>query len=663
VNSTDGDNVYSSDIASLTTGSLSAADADAEPVRLLLVEDNQDDLFLTRRAFRAAAPHVTLESARSGQEAIEKTAKSQYDVVVVDYQLPDLSGMDVLFSLVEQDIPVIMVTGQGDERVAVQALKSGAADYLVKDVGYLRRLPQAVLGAVERSRLSRENRKLIAQTARQASLLEAVLDTDPAAVAVFRGRDLRLELINPTLRNLVPGLVESEVLGKTLDDLFSEYYTSEMRAMIDNVFSTGTPYHTDDIGFPSRYGGERYFKIHLMPLNASAPEVERGVAAIMWETTEGVQARKRIEELAQQAAAQRDWLQGVIDQMPEGVHIATAPEANLLLVNRAAAEILGPHPVADLSREDVPVVYGLFELDGSRPAVEDLPLQRALWRGETTIGKELRHVRANGTEVDLLVNSAPLYDANGKIMAGVSVFQDITRLKDLDRMKDEFLSISSHELRTPLTNLHAAAQLLLKRARQNSYPQPQVALIATIVQQAERMTRLIEELLDVSRLQSGRLHIQPAPFDLVALVREVVEHSRLSNSQYTIELRAKGQMWVEADRDRIAQVLGNLLDNAVKYSGQSNGGKIEVSVEKLADKQVARIQVSDDGLGFDPRQSEQLFERFSRLGGVAHHSRGMGLGLFISRQLIAAHGGTISASSPGPGLGATFTVELPLARI
>jgi signal transduction histidine kinase len=209
--------------------------------------------------------------------------------------------------------------------------------------------------------------------------------------------------------------------------------------------------------------------------------------------------------------------------------------------------------------------------------------------------------------------------------------------------------------------MRAAAQLLVRRVRSGEYPRGEVSLINTIMQQSELMTRLVEELLDVSRLQSGRLQIHTQPFDMVALVREVMNNSQLSNPGFTFDLEASGSAWVIADRDRIEQVVGNLFDNAVKYV---NGpGSIRIRVESLPEQELARVEVHDNGIGFEPSAAERIFERFSRLTGVAHHARGMGLGLFICRQIIAAHGGTISASSPGPGRGATFTFTLPLAPI
>jgi signal transduction histidine kinase len=154
------------------------------------------------------------------------------------------------------------------------------------------------------------------------------------------------------------------------------------------------------------------------------------------------------------------------------------------------------------------------------------------------------------------------------------------------------------------------------------------------------------------------LQLRPEIFDLGSLAREVMENSSLSHPDYTHLLLANEPTWIEADRDRMAQVVTNLVDNAIKYN--LPGGMVEVSVRPLHGERIAEIKVSDNGAGFLPEQSEEVFERFARLGTVANHSRGMGLGLFICRQIVEAHGGTITAYSGGPGQGATFTAHLPL---
>lgn len=773
----------------------------ASPIRVLLVEDNEDDVFLTRRAFSSAAPDITLDAVSRGQEAIAKAASGTYDVAIIDYKLPDMDGMEVLRRIAGPDLPVIIATGRGDQKIAVEALKSGAEDYIVKEEGYLSRLPQAVKGAVRRSRLDKENRRLIAETARQASILEAVLDTDPGAIAVLRGPDFRFELTNPSFRNLVHASARDNLPGTDLDDIFNSYKNQYLRDQLDAVYTSGEAVHLYET--PVRLAGDQdhYFHIHMIPLGSNTEDGERDIAVIMWDTTKEVWARREAVMFAQQAEAQRAWLQTVIDQMPEGVYIAEAPSARVIFTNRAADRILGRESVDDLSAPDLSEVFGLYNLDGTLARVEDLPLQRAIWNEEAVTGRELlvqrddgteinvllnsaplydtdgklvagvvvfqdithireaermrdmlaeqadaqrnwlqavidqmptgvyiaaapdghvlftnraadelfgpprvesinnpetpniyrmvnldgsriepgdialatvlrtgtpvsnrqtRFERADGTFIDLLSNTAPLYDAHGQMIAAVTVFQDITRLKEVERIKDEFTSIASHELRTPLTSLKAAGQLLLRRTRQGEYPPHGIGLINTIVQQADRMTRLIEELLDVSRIQSGKLPFKLEKFDLATLVTEAVETSQMSHPEYTFDVHADEQVLVRADKDRISQVLSNLLDNAVKYN--TPGGSVRVGVRARENAQEAELTVTDRGIGFEPQQSEEVFERFARLGNVANHSRGMGLGLFICRQIMEAHGGNIEAHSDGPGKGATFTVTLPLAH-
>lgn len=631
---------------------------ETEGMRLLLIEDNDDDVFLTRRAFRKAAPDFTIDAVIRGDEGVARAEQGSYDLAVVDYQLPDMSGMDVLYRLVSLDLPVIIVTGRGDEKVAVQALKSGAVDYLVKDEGYLARLPLAASGAVARSRLIRENQRLIAETARQASLLEAVLRTDPGAVAVLRGPELRVELLNPSFRNLAPDFDDWAPMGRPLDEVLPEDLAPDIRQAIHEVYRAGEAFSMQN-KLVELEGKQRYFHVHLMPLNTASTGSERGVAVILWETTEEVVARKRIEELARETEGQRRWLQAVIDQMPSGVYIVAAPDGRILFTNRAANLLVGSPPVERITAADVPKMYHARNPDGSEIESEETGLARAL-HGETVIGRHVILAREDGKQVDVLSNSAPLSGAGGEIVAAISVFQDISDLKELDRLKDEFMSIASHELRTPLTNMRAAAQLVLRRVKSGEYPKQEIALINTIMQQSDRMTRLVEELLDVSRLQSGRFQIHAERFDLAQLVREVMSNSKMSSPDFSFQMKAEGQSWVVADRDRIAQVVANLLDNAVKYS--SKQGTVRVKVRKLLKREVVQVEVEDTGMGFEPREAEKVFERFSRLGSVTHHSRGMGLGLFICRQIMAAHGGTITAESAGPGQGATFTFTLPLDR-
>lgn len=624
---------------------------------ILLVEDNESDILLTRRAFRESNLPITIQEVSRGRDAIRAISSETYDVVVLDHKLPDMDGIDVLHNIVALGIPVVMVTGNNDTTTAVEALKSGAADYLIKEEGYLRRLPQAVFGAVVRSRLDKEVRRLNVEKDHQNAVLQTVLDVDPGAIMVIRSLDLCLEIANPKAASMLPDFEPASHIGMPVGDVFPETIDEGFQKRLRQVLISGQPYEAHDVSFQVSGKGQRYFHTHFVPVDAHKLPDERGVVMIMWDTTEDVRSRQKIEQLAREKEARSTWLQTVLDQMPEGIHIASAPDAQLLLSNRAADEVFGRAVQGDLSGDGVPQRFGLTTPDGKEVAVDELPLQRAIWKGEYVTGQELRVTRPDGSSVDLLVNASPIYDAENNLIAGIAMLQDITRIKDVERIKDEFVSIAGHELRTPLTSVLASGQLVARLIKQHEHSDKEVAYLDSIIRQSKRMSRLIEEMLDISRLQTGTIPITLASFDMVDLGREAIETCCVANPTAEIKLYAPQPVWVVADRDRIGQVLGNLLDNAVKY-GRKNGSLIEVQITNL-ERGAAMLEVRDDGLGFDSANSEKIFERFSRLGNITNHSKGMGLGLYISRHIIEAHGGKMSAHSDGHGHGATFTVHLP----
>jgi signal transduction histidine kinase len=227
--------------------------------------------------------------------------------------------------------------------------------------------------------------------------------------------------------------------------------------------------------------------------------------------------------------------------------------------------------------------------------------------------------------------------------------------QEATRIRDEFLSVASHELRTPLTSLQARAQLAIRRINRDGVAN--VAQVTTafdeIRRQTERLGALITQLLDVSRLQAGRLTLTRGRLDLVALVSEVIA-SLPENAEHSVELRAPAHLLAEADGLRLEQVLTNILDNAVKYS--PNGGRIEVGVRALGPL-AAEIAVRDHGLGIPPERRAAIFERYYRAHTDSYQS-GLGLGLYISRQIVELHGGTITAEFPDDG-GARFVIVLP----
>lgn len=225
------------------------------------------------------------------------------------------------------------------------------------------------------------------------------------------------------------------------------------------------------------------------------------------------------------------------------------------------------------------------------------------------------------------------------------------------RARDDFLSVAAHELKTPVTGLRAIAQLLVRRIQKREiteYPWLTDGLV-TIDQQSDRLTRLIGQLLDVSRLDKDDQKVVREETDLGALASRLVASFRARSTKHRLVLTTDEQVNAEVDATGIEQVISNLLDNAIKYS--PDGGAIEMEA-RLADERYARLAVRDHGIGIPPEKRDEIFERFFRAHSDDHRS-GLGLGLYISRQIVELHGGKIAVEFPPDG-GTRFEVLLPV---
>ena len=237
-------------------------------------------------------------------------------------------------------------------------------------------------------------------------------------------------------------------------------------------------------------------------------------------------------------------------------------------------------------------------------------------------------------------------------------------LREAVRLREEFLSVASHELRTPLTPLKGFAALTLSRMEKaGDFPERERTLKAlrSMARQTDRLTRLVDDLLDTSRIQAGRFELERAPVDLLPLVREVMERFELRGNEGLRFVLDAPEQAVEGlwDGPRLEQVITNLLANAVRYSPQ--GGTVRVSFHLSL--QAVELRVRDEGIGIPSESIALLFQPFARASNAtARHFGGLGLGLFICREIVQRHGGTIWAESPGAQLGSCFHVRLPRER-
>jgi len=250
-----------------------------------------------------------------------------------------------------------------------------------------------------------------------------------------------------------------------------------------------------------------------------------------------------------------------------------------------------------------------------------------------------------------MFSSGSVLAEDGRVQLAIIVHRDVTRLRELERSREEFLSLVSHDLRAPLTVVQGNAQMIQRHANNPEMVRSSAEAVFTA---ARRMDRMIQDLVDSVRLESGQLRLQRMTLDVASFTLDLKQRLSISMDmdRISVEVRETPSA-VSADPDRLERILTNLLSNALKYSED----RVEVRVESMAGE--VRVSVADRGPGISTEDLPHLFERFYRARN-AQRKDGLGLGLFITRMLVEAHGGRIWAESE-PGRGSTFTFTLPMA--
>jgi PAS domain S-box-containing protein len=310
---------------------------------------------------------------------------------------------------------------------------------------------------------------------------------------------------------------------------------------------------------------------------------------------------------------------------------------------------------------NLPDIYGLPTIEAAEQAFalvhpDDRDRHRATVDQVRTSGgsyqSEFRIIRPdNGQLVWLESRGRAVADGSGRVSKLTGLTLDISERKALEHMQRDFIANVSHELRNPLSTIKGYAQLARRRKLYDD------RAIGAILSQTDQLGRLVEDLLEASKLEVGRLELMPKRMDLVARVLAAAEQAQTTTQVHRVRVEAPNRplegRW---DPDRLGQVLQNLLSNAIKYSPA--GGDIVVRVEAAGRE--ARVAVHDQGIGLAPEALPNLFGRFYRAGIVSGTIQGLGLGLYISKELVEAHGGRLWAESNGPGQGSTFYLALPL---
>jgi len=375
-------------------------------------------------------------------------------------------------------------------------------------------------------------------------------------------------------------------------------------------------------------------------LQSIADEAAVVIAGLHFSERLGLQVHERVSEL-----------EAILANMADALLIVDG-RGRLVRLNRAARELLSVEDTSIVLGQSLEEQLDAWPAEGRAVAEALQPIVEALKHTQEPQELEVEI----GPRRTLSFKATPLHDTAGVLNGGVIVFRDITGQRDIERFKDDMFSMASHDLKTPATVIKAQAQLLKRRVRSGAADHEDVEEgLAMIADQADRLSKLLNLLLDLSRIEGGRLDLDLAPTDLRTMLTNMARAIQSTTDKHRIRVHAPHGVIGHWDVRRIEEVVQNLISNAVKYS--PGGGTIDVMLE--ADEETATVLVRDRGIGIASDDVSHVFERFFR-GQDIRRLEGTGLGLYICQAIIAAHGGRVWATSPGPGQGSTFGFLLPL---
>ncbi len=624
---------------------------------LILIAEDSSEIrqFLEETVLSKAGYRV--RSVGDGLSALTLARELHPDLVITDQQMPNLAGLELLRRLRADlpDLPVILITSEGSEALAVEAMRAGAADYLTKPFD-----PDALLEAVRRALIAARARASDSpQLERRLQELETLAHIGRTVTALLDLDQVLMAVVEAAVR--LTGAEEGSLLlldedsgelymraSKNFDQEFARTFRLRVEdSLAGQVIGSGVPVILDEstpqkiktsylvhsllyvplrvrgrtigvLGVDNRSAGRSMTRSDMTVLSALAD-----YAAIAIENA----------RLYERSESERRKLETVLTQTEDGV-IVVDSENRVVLVNATAREAFGVAEDAAgksvVECIDDPTLLGLLRLPGQLPHREEIVL-----RDGRVFNAQRTPIQGVGQAV---------------------VMQDITHLKELDRIKSEFVTTVSHDLRSPLTAILGYVELI---ERSGSVSDLQRDFIRRVQLSVEQMTSLVTTLLDLGRIEAG--------------LDSGKEHTRLGVlANYAVEglrgaAEAKG-LTLEVDIPvdvpavigvplRLRQVVANLLDNAIKYTPP--GGRVTVRA-RAEDGQVI-VEVSDTGQGIPPADQPYLFDKFFRASNVPREVTGAGLGLSIVKSIVDTHGGRIWVDS-ALGKGTTFTVVLPGAR-
>jgi PAS domain S-box-containing protein len=675
----------------------------AGSLRLLLVAMQAEVGRLIQRELARDGYGVTSRRVTTASTLRQALRHQAWDLIIADHDSPGFSASAALELLRElgTDIPLIVVSPAVSEETAADLMRAGARDVVSMDK--LRRLLPALRRELGEAEVRRQRRRIEAELGASRQQLEVILGGIADGVLV---QDAGGQFV-------YANLAAAQMAGFSGPGEYLSAGAAEISARLEVVDAEGQPFDYEllparralrgeeapqmVVQFRRRDSGEARWSLTRARAVTGA-DGQLLAISLFHDLTERIQAERRLTFLAAAGARMGTSLdEGETLTAITDLAVQTLADWAAVYLVESGEPTLRPATVAHRDETGLRIAQELQTRYPPRPGPQS-PFWPVLQEGRPTlvrhvqdahlarVAQDAEHLRllremhvASGLYVPLTARGQTLgvlalftTSTSGRQLGpeDVAVAEEIgrraalavdnarlyTRAREAIKTQEAFLGIASHELRTPVTTISAAAQLLLRARRRGTLEGDQLdRSLGLIEQTAGHLARLTDDLLNVARLQEGRLPLRLREIDLAELVRSSEHAGGVGDRPLRLELLCD-PCWLTADPDRIQQVLSNLLDNAAKYS--PDGAPIEISLAEEGDGVL--LTVRDQGIGLPQGTGDRIFEPFGRARNAAdRHIRGLGLGLFICRQIAERHGGRLWAESPGEGQGTAMRLWLP----
>ena len=635
----------------------------AEKINVIYVEHNSVDIDLTVRHLKKYAPNLRLEIVSTGEEALKMFQQSGRSngvtyphVIILDYHLPGMSALDFIKIIRQEkllEIPVIIISGQGDEDIAVQALKLGATDYITKSYDYLFRLPFMIVNAFNQDALKKKQLELTESESKYRLLAENSGD-----VIFTLNKELNFTYISPAVKSL-RGYEPKEVLNQNISDALTPGSLEIAKEIILEYFSVFSenphivaPEKTIELEMTCKNGSTIWAEVKASLLKDEQGKIT-GLIGVSRDITIRRQATEEIRKLSQ-----------AVEQSPESILI-TNTNGDIEYCNPSAVrnsgyskeEILGRNPRIFKSGNTSDDVY---------KNIWNTIKSGNVWEGE------FQNRKKNGDLFWEASSITPIHASSGKITHYLAIKRDITDQKKMNdqlvrakeeaeennRLKLALLNNLSHEIRTPMNAIMGFSDLMKDASYDNKDKYAQI-----ISNSSNQLLTLIDNIILLSRLQSEKIPISKTVFNPGELIKQIIQTFSHPDFRKGIELISAipekyNSLNIESDKRKIEQIISNLTSNALKYTFR---GSIIIGFDVVDEK--FEFFVEDTGIGIPEAEQQKIFETFYRgEQAISLAIRGTGLGLNIARETAEQFDGSISVTSKH-NVGSRFTLSIPFHKV